>query len=166
MFWYKSNGFSGRAHNKLEDIGALMYALMTSYTGELKTMLHRRHQVCQEGLWGVLWQRASYISHSVWGDPDSKVHGTNMGSLGTDRTRVGLMLAPWTLLSGVTACRKRRPILSQTCSIGARSGNMAGYFITRISWRRRTHMTTLAMWVLVLSCCNVMSMGCVRQSIL
>ena len=33
--------------------------------------------------------------------PDSKVHGANMGPPdGTDRTQVGPMLAPWTLLSG------------------------------------------------------------------
>ena len=32
--------------------------------------------------------------------PDSKVHGTNMGPSGADRTQMGPMLAPWTLLSG------------------------------------------------------------------
>ena len=32
--------------------------------------------------------------------PDSKVHGANMGPSGADRTQVGPMLAPWTLLSG------------------------------------------------------------------
>ena len=36
--------------------------------------------------------------------PHSKVHGPNMGPSGADRTQVGSMLAPWTLLSG-TACR-------------------------------------------------------------
>ena len=34
--------------------------------------------------------------------PDSKVHGTNMGPSGADRTQVGPMLAPWTLLPGMT----------------------------------------------------------------
>ena len=34
------------------------------------------------------------------GNPDSKVHGVNMGPSGADRTQVGPMLAPWTLLSG------------------------------------------------------------------
>ena len=34
------------------------------------------------------------------GYPDSKVHGANMGSSGADRTHVGPMLAPWTLLVG------------------------------------------------------------------
>ena len=32
--------------------------------------------------------------------PDSKVHGANMGPSGADRTQMGPMLAPWTLLSG------------------------------------------------------------------
>ena len=34
------------------------------------------------------------------GHLDSKVHGANMGPSGADRTQVGPMLAPWTLLSG------------------------------------------------------------------
>ena len=34
--------------------------------------------------------------------PNSKVHGANMGPSGADRTQVGPMLTPWTLLSGVT----------------------------------------------------------------
>ena len=33
--------------------------------------------------------------------PDSNVHGTNMWPIWADRTQVGSMLAPWTLLSGV-----------------------------------------------------------------
>ena len=33
-------------------------------------------------------------------DPHSKVHGDNWGPSGADRTQVGPMLAPWTLLSG------------------------------------------------------------------
>ena len=36
----------------------------------------------------------------VCNSTDSKVHGTNMGPSGADRTQVGPMLAPWTLLSG------------------------------------------------------------------
>ena len=32
--------------------------------------------------------------------PDSKVRGADMGPSGADRTQVGPMLAPWTLLSG------------------------------------------------------------------
>ena len=32
--------------------------------------------------------------------PDSKVHGANMGPLGSSRPQMGPMLAPWTLLSG------------------------------------------------------------------
>ena len=33
--------------------------------------------------------------------PDSKVHGATWGPSGADRTQVGSMLAPWTLLSGL-----------------------------------------------------------------
>ena len=33
--------------------------------------------------------------------PDSKVHGPKWGPSGADRTQVGPMLAPWTLLSGM-----------------------------------------------------------------
>ena len=38
------------------------------------------------------------LNHTV---PDSKVHGANMGPTWADRTHVGPMLAPWTLLSMV-----------------------------------------------------------------
>ena len=42
--------------------------------------------------------RSWAISHNT---PDSKVHVTNIwGPSGADRTQVGPMLAPWTLLSG------------------------------------------------------------------
>ena len=42
-----------------------------------------------------------YCSQVTWQDnPDSKVHGANMGSIWADRTQVGPMLAPWALLSG------------------------------------------------------------------
>ena len=34
------------------------------------------------------------------GNPDSKVHGADMGPSGADSTQMGPMLAPWTLLSG------------------------------------------------------------------
>ena len=36
----------------------------------------------------------------LWDDPDGKVHGANMGHIWADRTQVGPMLAPWTLLYG------------------------------------------------------------------
>ena len=32
---------------------------------------------------------------ATYDNPDSKVHGANMGSSGSDRTQVGPMLAPW-----------------------------------------------------------------------
>ena len=35
--------------------------------------------------------------------PDSKIHGGNMGPIWADKAHVGPMLAPWTLLSGVTS---------------------------------------------------------------
>ena len=38
--------------------------------------------------------------------PDNKVHGANMGPPGADRTQVGPMLAPWTLLSGILWIKK------------------------------------------------------------
>ena len=42
----------------------------------------------------VIWTQ-QHITH-----PDSKVHGPTWGPSGADRTQVGPMLAPWTLLSG------------------------------------------------------------------
>ena len=38
--------------------------------------------------------------HHDYTNPDSKVHGANMGPPGDDRTQVGPMLAPWALLAG------------------------------------------------------------------
>ena len=37
---------------------------------------------------------------SVHVTPDSKVYGANMGPAWADRTQIGPMMAPWTLLSG------------------------------------------------------------------
>ena len=48
----------------------------------------------------VVWI-AKRPRHNWYDVPDSKVHGANMGPSGADRTQVGPMLAPWTLLSGV-----------------------------------------------------------------
>ena len=42
---------------------------------------------------------------------DSKVHGANMGPIWADRTQVGPMLAPWTLVSGKAL---PEPMLTQT----------------------------------------------------
>ena len=42
----------------------------------------------------------SYIKCILHISPDSKVPGVSMGPSGADRTQVGPMLAPWTLLSG------------------------------------------------------------------
>ena len=63
----------------------------------------------------------TFISHVLWNSsdldqfgmklclscgivPDSKTHGANMDPPGADRTKVGPMLAPWTLLSGIEYC--------------------------------------------------------------
>ena len=43
------------------------------------------------------------IYSGQWYNPDSKVNGAHMGPSGADRTQVGPMLAPWTLLSGKAA---------------------------------------------------------------
>ena len=59
-------------------------------------------------VWAIIWRNDSLgcwrIRHSaslgLLSTPDSKIHGANMGPSGADRTQVGAMLAPWTLLSG------------------------------------------------------------------
>ena len=43
--------------------------------------------------------------------PDSKVHGAKWGSSGADRTQVGPMLAPWTLLSGTVVKSNARIVI-------------------------------------------------------
>ena len=66
---------------------------------------------------GIIWAMWVYVKYeqttvksdlllcwmpplSDYTDSDSKVHGANMGPSGADRTQVGPMLAPLTLLSG------------------------------------------------------------------
>ena len=44
--------------------------------------------------YGITWYRPGTV-------PDSNVHGPTWGPSGADRSEVGPMLAPWTLLSGV-----------------------------------------------------------------
>ena len=86
----------------------------------------RRHQVCQEGL--VM-----------------SCHASRRASSNSRNVRGGLR------------CRRRRwSISSQTGSIGAISGDIAGHSITCIFWRRIKSRTTCATWGLALSCCNVM----------
>ena len=55
-------------------------------------------------LCGFIMQQVRYTLLSegmcVRSNPNSKVHGASMGPSGADRTQVGPMLAPWTLLSG------------------------------------------------------------------
>ena len=62
------------------------------------TIRYRPRFICDElCLWFIV-----KFSHknSKNGFPDSKVHGANMGSYGANRTQMGSMLAPWTLVSG------------------------------------------------------------------
>ena len=40
------------------------------------------------------------VYYEMNASPDSKIHGANMGPLGSCRPQMGPMLAPWTLLSG------------------------------------------------------------------
>ena len=49
---------------------------------------------------GAAWERANCAIVSGHHGPDSKVHEANMGLSGADRTQVGSILVPWTLLSG------------------------------------------------------------------
>ena len=54
---------------------------------------------CRDTSWNTVWHFELYrlISNNT---PDSKVRGPTWGPSGADRTQVGLMLAPRTLLSG------------------------------------------------------------------
>ena len=52
-------------------------------------------------LWLVAWWNWAITSWLSIDFPDSKVHGPAWGPHGADRTQVGPMLAPWTLLSGL-----------------------------------------------------------------
>ena len=56
-------------------------------------------------MWTYNPKEASNALMDVNTFPDSKVHGAYMGPPGADRTQVGLMLAPWTLLSALGARR-------------------------------------------------------------
>ena len=50
-------------------------------------------------------QSCYHCKYTFYVFPDSNVHGANTGGpSGTDRTQVGSMLAPWTLLSGLVKC--------------------------------------------------------------
>ena len=65
-------------------------------------MPHQPSRVCSSGVPETVitttWQQQRKYFSNI---PDSKVHGTNMGPSGADRTQVSPMLAPWTLLSGI-----------------------------------------------------------------
>ena len=69
----------------------------------LKYILGHLPEKDQKG-WYTAWQTSlandEYLSDLI-SFPDSKVHGPTWGPSGADRTQVGPMLAPWTLLSGL-----------------------------------------------------------------
>ena len=56
------------------------------------------HTACQRQitLRPAHWPRGPRLTNNS----DSKVHGANMGPIWADRTQMGPMLAPWTLLDG------------------------------------------------------------------
>ena len=56
----------------------------------------------------VYQQYSLIIVAELSSNPDSKVHGAKMGPPGADRTQVGPMLAPWTLLSGKASSNKQQ----------------------------------------------------------
>ena len=50
--------------------------------------------------------------------PDSKVHGANMGPPGSCRSQVSPMLAPWTLLSGLSWTNVDQVVWRHMTSLG------------------------------------------------
>ena len=67
---------------------------------------HKRFVTLSMVIFVSIW--ATYLlPNNIQFDPDNKVHGANMGHIWADRTQVGPMLTPWTLLSGERArgCR-------------------------------------------------------------
>ena len=74
--------------------------------------------------------------------PDSKVHGANMGPIWTDRTQVGPMLAPWTLLSGWWLCTYSIPnlVITEPVNVSNAAGSSAGtVLIARLNMVFRFH---------------------------
>ena len=69
-----------------------------SYTGKTTSLYWIRAQV--KWLLGGILQPMCMLS-DTYKFPDSTVHPANMGPSGADRTQVGPVLAPWTLLSGL-----------------------------------------------------------------
>ena len=70
---------------------------------------YEMHAIC---IWIVCNIHMLNNEMSLISIPDSKVHGANMGPTWADRTQVGPMLAPWTLLSGMSSGRKSWHLLS------------------------------------------------------
>ena len=78
-----------------------------------------------------IWQ---YITTHI---PDSKIHGANMGS-GADRTQVGPMLAPWTLLSGIMLSELLAKFLICVWNTNINMFEM---------WDFLTHQSLLVLWL-------------------
>ena len=57
----------------------------------------------RSAIWGTAASNGHWILCNTEPIPDSKIHGANMGPSGANRTRVGPMLVPWTLLSGISS---------------------------------------------------------------
>ena len=55
----------------------------------------------------LMTKLAVVLLHVQHNAPDSKVHGANMGPIWADRTQVGHMLVPWTLLSRTVNFHKK-----------------------------------------------------------
>ena len=79
-----------------------IYMYMVLFCLDLFCLCHRRSDLSTSlHHWGYCMIALVY--------PDSKVHGANMGQYGADRTQVGPILAPWTLLSGYVTLTSTKP---------------------------------------------------------
>ena len=97
----------------------LMFVDVTRSSAEISKILQRKYHfesvscfynvriiTCLDLLWYPEWTVDSHgftFNFIILGHfPDSKVHGANIwGPSGADRTQMGPMLAPWTLLCGL-----------------------------------------------------------------
>ena len=89
------------------------------------------------------WQQVPPLYMLMFSDcPDSKVHGANMGPVwgpyGANRTQVGPMMAPWTLLSGYEfdfiTCDSKFVIMTSDSEFAFIINWTHGYSVTRYIW--------------------------------
>ena len=87
---------------------------VTGLLGSLSSLLSAQSwQECPKAIsWVPGYRILDYQSDRVAGqsvapDPDSKVHGANMGPIWGRQDPVGPMLAPWTLLTGESYYHKQ-----------------------------------------------------------